>query len=486
MHPLLLRLIAFFLTSASLFAAGTPVFRAGAATGNITPDLGTLIIGGFSPTPAREIHDELHVRTLVLDDGNQQLAIVVCDNLGLPREVCDEAKRLIREQSGLDGSQVMIASTHTHSAPTSGTETSFGPNGGKPELAAPNGHFTSYQSFLARRIADSVQIALQRLEPAKLGYGVGREPSEVFNRRWYIRDESDRRNPFGGVDQVRMNPPSGSPGLLNPAGPTDPDINFISVQSLEGRPIALLASYSLHYVGGVPQGVVSADYFGRFCARISQMISPFPASTPFVAMLGNGTSGDINNIDFRKKRPVQKPYTQMERVANRVAAEIYRIYQTLEHSAEIRLNLRYEELRANSRKPTAEMVERARTVLKRPAGTTLWHPREIDYARRVLQRAEVPDQVDLPLQVFLIGDVAIMATPVETFAETGLELKAKSPFRNAFVLSMANAYYGYMPSDTQHLLGGYESWLGTNRVERGTASRITTTLLRFLDEMKRP
>src|SRR5215207_2760651 len=95
-------------------------FRAGAAVGDITPDLGAMIIGGFNPKPAKHVHDPLQVRALVLDDGAQRLALVVCDNIGLPREVCDEAKRLAQKRSGIDAARVLIAATHTHSGVTAG------------------------------------------------------------------------------------------------------------------------------------------------------------------------------------------------------------------------------------------------------------------------------------------------------------------------------------------------------------------------------
>ena len=39
-----------------------PKFQAGAATSNITPDLGIEIVGGFVPYPATHVHDELHAR----------------------------------------------------------------------------------------------------------------------------------------------------------------------------------------------------------------------------------------------------------------------------------------------------------------------------------------------------------------------------------------------------------------------------------------
>src|SRR5438132_173782 len=54
-------------------------FRAGAATSNITPWLGASMNGYFQDRRAAYIHDELHARCLVLDDGRTRLAIVVCD-----------------------------------------------------------------------------------------------------------------------------------------------------------------------------------------------------------------------------------------------------------------------------------------------------------------------------------------------------------------------------------------------------------------------
>src|SRR5665647_853983 len=73
-----------------------PVFRAGASTANITPFLGEGIAGGWIPLPlATNIHDEVHARSLALDDGKVQLIFVFVDNVEIPREVFDEAKRMI-------------------------------------------------------------------------------------------------------------------------------------------------------------------------------------------------------------------------------------------------------------------------------------------------------------------------------------------------------------------------------------------------------
>lgn len=95
-----------------------------------------------------------------------------------------------------------------------------------------------------------------------------------------------------------------------------------------------------------------------------------------------------------------------------------------------------------------------------------------------------PDEISILLQTFRIGDLGVTAIPFETFTETGLELKAKSPFKQTFNISIANGSYGYLPTPEQHQLGGYETWLGTNRVETGATRKIVAELLRQFSQMK--
>src|SRR5687768_3869417 len=90
-----------FATPAAQDRVPTRRLSAGAALSNITAPLGELIVGNWTPVPATHIHDELYARSLVLDDGEARIAIVVADNVGIPRRVLDEAKRLIHRQSGI-------------------------------------------------------------------------------------------------------------------------------------------------------------------------------------------------------------------------------------------------------------------------------------------------------------------------------------------------------------------------------------------------
>lgn len=291
-------------------------------------------------------------------------------------------------------------------------------------------------------------------------------------------------NPFGAQDQVLMNPGVGNPDMQEPAGPTDPGVSFLSVQSLKGRPIAVLANYSLHYVGGLPKDRISADYFAMFADRIQELLKADRQDPPFVGILSNGTSGDVNNVNFRGSGEKYPPYAKMRLVANDVAEEVLKVYQTIQHQNWVPLGAAQSELNLKVRKPDAKMLDYAQKVLAKPDTETPVHRLEKTYAERTIQTLEWPDKIDVILQTFRIGELGIAAVPFEVFTETGLEIKAKSPFKTSFTIELANGNYGYLPTPGQHQLGGYETWLGTNRVETEASRKIVTELLKLFNQVK--
>jgi hypothetical protein len=76
------------------------------------------------------------------------------------------------------------------------------------------------------------------------------------------------------------------------------DLFVLSVRHADGRPLALLANYSLRYGGDVGPGHVSADYFGVFADRIQQLLGADRQDPPFIGILCNGTSGDIDTCGY--------------------------------------------------------------------------------------------------------------------------------------------------------------------------------------------
>jgi hypothetical protein len=455
------------------------VLQAGASTSNITPHMGTSLDGTISQNgPVLQIHDELHARCLVLDDGETRLAMVICDNTMIDRSVLDRAKELIEERCSLPAQQVLIAATHTHAAPR----------------VVPGLHTNPlndvYETFLIHRITDAVEQAIANLHPAQVGWIQFEKPEYVHNRRWFMKEGSNMGNPFGkSGDQVRMN--GRGDGLLKPAGPVDPEVFVLSVQHLDGRALALLANYGTHYVGGYQRGHVSADYFGLFSGQMESLFSSDREEgdvPPFVAMMSNGTSGDVRSSDLQVSSQ-SGSWERIREVAESMAENVYEKYPDIKYERDLSLDMDQKELFLGVRKPTSKQIAWAGRVYEdfkrnpdqKFGGST--NPQV--YAREALELTKFPDRKSIILQTIRIGDLSIASSPCETFAETGLAIKARSPFASTFTIELANGADGYLPTLEQHQLGGYETWPARSSFLEVTAERkIRSTLIGMLEELK--
>jgi len=460
-------------------------FQAGAATSNITPPIGSEQTVR-SKREATHVHDELHARCLVLDDGQSRLALVVCDLRHISAEVVVNAKQIIQQSTGIPPEFVLVSATHTHTS-------------GGARLEEGDGQaYYDYRAFLTRRIADGVQRAVKQLQPARIAWGVAEEPTQVFNRRWFLMPS--RGLIYGAhdnIEQVDTNP--GYHGLLRPAGPVDPQITFLSVQSTEGKPIGLLASYGLHYVGGIPANTISADYFAIFADRMGELLgADRHQDPPFVGIMANGTSGDVNNLERYSEEELEKrgpqprkkyqPYEKAREVAYLCAEKVLHARKSLKWHDHVNLSSVQRTLTFERRYPTKEEVEWAEAVEAKkikPMSTSRYST-----YRTVLAYAseEMPPTIDVVVQTHRIGDLAVAAMPFEVFAEIGLELKQRSPIKPLMNISIANGSHGYLPTPEQHGLGGYETWIGVNKVQLDASVKMVDALVEMLNELneKRP
>ena len=461
----------------ALFGSGGTVsaapgqLRAGAVVVDITPALGVANGGVIARGgAATHIHDELHARCLMLDDGATRLAIAICDMRMLGGEVVARAKSLAGEATGLAPENILIAATHTHAAPAM--------VGIHPEPRD-----RAYAEFVARRIADGITRAGHHLAPAKVGWGFGSAPQHVHNRRWFMKPMAIAANPFGGrSDEVKMNPPRGT-DLLKPAGPVDSQVSVLDVRHTDGRPLALLANYGLHYVGGYQAGHVSADYFGLFADRVQGLLGADRQHPPFVAMMSNGTSGDVSNNDFRAKPERLPAWVKMQRVANDLAGKVAKVVGNIGHHATAPLAVAATELQLGVRRPDDARLGWARRTLANDTDPKRLTRPEI-YAQEALALAKFPARVPVVLQAFRIGDLRIITVPCEMFAETGLALKQEAGLGPLFIIELANGYRGYLPTPRQHEWGGYETWPArSSYLEVQAAPKIRAALLGLLSKL---
>ncbi len=457
-YGLALAVLAVLTLAAAPLSAQNKVFRAGAHAQDITPIKFPISVnGGMQDRQATKVHDRLHARCLVLDDGAGKIAIAVCDSCMIPREVTDSAKLLAQKATGIPPERILISATHTHTAPTVAGVFQSDPD-------------EAYQKYLAEKIAVGIAKANSQLAPAKIGWGVGKDDTQVFNRRWEVKPGSPLlADPFAnGTDKVRMNPGYVHPDLIEPAGPIDPDISLISVQTRDGKPIALLANYSLHYVGGVP--ALSADYFAMFADRMATLLGADKTEPPFVGIMSNGTSGNINNVNYGKPGPGKKQEGEQARLAaESVAAAAHAAYKKIEHRDWVPLKMAQKEIELGVRLPSAKEVERANGIIAEAKGVLKSQPQI--YARETVLMAKYPAKVKVILQAIRVGELGIVANPCETFVEIGLEIKKKSPLKQTFTIELANGYNGYLPTPEHHALGGYETWRARSSYLEVNASR---------------
>ena len=394
----LLLITALLLPASTVFSAE---FRAGAAVGDITPtEWPVYLVGSFSERGAEKAWDSLSARAVVLDDGETRLAIVVVDSCLIPRSLFDEVKARASKATGIRTDRMMISATHTHSAPAS-----------LDRLFAKMSE--AYIKVLKDGIVEAIIKANKNLAPAEMGWGQVDIAEHVHNRRWHMKPGGIVPDPFGKMtDRVRMNPPRGRGLLDRPAGPIDPQLSFVSVRNRAGVPLALLANYSLHYVGGVPAGGVSADYFGEFARQIQKRIAAETKGDekPFVGIMSNGTSGDINNINFTNPQPRKPPFEQIKYVASSVADQVAAAYKTTKHRKTISLAMAQRELTLDVRQPTKEQLAQAKNFLAEPDESKL--PRRGKaYAQFAVNLAEGEPREALILQAIRIGDIGITSIP---------------------------------------------------------------------------
>ncbi|MHB0879177.1 MAG: hypothetical protein ACYC5O_24330, partial [Anaerolineae bacterium] len=386
--------------------------RAGAARSCITPRLGSHIVGYFSDRLAADIQDDLYAKALVLDNGDEAVAIILCDLIALELRDIEVARERAEALAGIPAENVFVACTHTHFGPAS-----------VGALGTPRDE--AYMEHAMEHVADSVKMAQTRLQAAEVGVASTEVRGESFNRRWHMRDGS-----------VRMNPGYQHPDALAPAGPTDPQVLVLAVRTPEREPIALLANYSLHYVGGPYADAISADYFGYFDRALQRL-----AGAEFVGIMANGCCGDINNCDFSRPQPdMPHAYFQVERVANVLAAAAYGAWQGLrgfEYRSDVPLGQATEMMTFRRRQSTPEELERARKLVaavKDEPDVESTAFADWMYAQEALLVAKEPVERQTPIKALRVGDLGIVGLPGEIFVQYGLQIKEQSPFKQTMAI----------------------------------------------------
>jgi hypothetical protein len=363
-----------------------PAFEAGAAMRNITPDPLLPVSGGMGiPSPAKSKQGELTARAMVFRAGSETVAVVGVDLLGFPAVLGDRARALAPR---LAPENILIGSTHTHSAPDC-----YAYPDGK------GGHTGSleYMQFVAEQVAAAINEALDRMRPAELRVASGEAKGKIAYN-YYAPDLYDRR---AGVLQVR---------------------------GLDGKPIGTLVNFAIHpEVLGSDLGILSPDLVGPLYDRIEKAAGG-------IALFMNGAQGGMITADNRNlEQPPRdalraywtdsRTWSECERIGGLLAAEALRIVDSAvwqkspmvhNDSMEVRFPVESEAM--------WQVVE----------GSPLKYPHRAD--RTVATRVNLVE----------LGNAQILTIPGEALPNIGFYLKRKMRGEHNFLFGLTNDAFGYM------------------------------------------
>jgi len=433
------RLLLLICVCLAITTQAQPIFRAGVAAIDVSPtEFPRIIAGGFLEGRGEKLADKLFVRSFVLDDGRMKIAFAIVDTCMMEQSLIDEAKQIASKQCGIPEDRMMVSATHTHSAPAAmsclGTRKD-----------------TEYAKFLTPKIAEAIVAADKALQPARIGWGSFDDWEHTHNRRWIRREGHEVVDPFGQpTGRANMHPGYLSKDVIGPSGPVDPQLSVIALQTLDGKPLGVLANYSQHYFGS---SAVSADYYGHFCRHLAAKLGqPGDGNAPFVCAMSQGTSGDQMWMDYG----AEKKTLTADSYAAEVADSAMKALKTVKYQAHAALGMVEKTLELKYRVPDAERLAWARPIAAKIENDLPKNKEEV-YAREALILHE-RQKTSVKLQAIRIGDLSIATLPNEVYAITGLKLREHSLFKSHFNIELANGATGYIPPPEQHLLGGYTTW----------------------------
>lgn len=399
--------------------------RIGVASGDITPEVG-VDLSGFSPRmgSALGVRDPLELHVLAATGGNSTVLLAAFDLVGLTPAWIQRTRARVSAATGVPADHQMYACTHGHGGPETGV---------LPPMGDPD---EDYLDELAPRTVEVAQAATERQSRAEIVIGFGTSFAGV-NRR------SRAVAPNGPGDGERDD--------------IDPTLIAAQARDSDCRPVVTLVNYGCHPTSS-RERVFSADYPGHLRRRVRLI-----TGAPCLFVNGAGANANLRFVD-----PRARGYGEARGYGHALALAAVRALQTGRPSIST-------EVAAASRTATlvhADLPSRAEAHALRAAGEANvaaaasdvmrhhFQAYEVEHADRVLAAHDDPaydGRQEADLQALRIGDLAVVATPVELFGADGQAIRAGSPAPATIVAGWSNGNWGYLPTRRVAAFGGYEA-----------------------------
>ena len=404
--------LCFFISSAQ--APEIMAWRAGVAKVVITPEY-PMWMAGYA---ARDHESEgmlhhLWAKALAIEDAQKNRAVLVTtDLLGFPKDLSDRIRDRISQKFGLERSQIILNSSHTHCGPVLGEALSDIYPLDHPQIKK----IRRYTDGLEDQIVSLVGASLQAMQPATLSSGNG-----------VARFQVNRRN----NDAATLHQTS------DLHGPNDYAVPVIKVQDRSGKLLSVAFGYACHNTV-LDNYQWSGDYAGFAQLELERL---HPGVT---ALFFQGAGADQNPMPRRTVALAQQYGRTLAAAVDRVLQDDMRPLSSTFTAAYTEVPLALNN--APARVEFEAMAEEYSGYQKR-------------WAVRMLQKVEdgepFPTTYPFPIQVWKLGDQSIFALGGELVVEYAIEIK-RIFGAEAFVMGYSNDVMAYIPSTAILQEGGYE------------------------------
>ena len=454
--------------------------QVGVAVVDITPPVGFPMAGYYHERLAEGSIDPLKAKAIFFKDGQVEAALVVCDLIGIARDLSLSVRRRASEITGIPAANIVITATHSHTAPDYMKELylSLGKENQDPLRAA----------YIEKLLTGPVEAIIKAQSSAKrvvLEYGSAlQQPAVSFNRRSVMRDGS-----------VRTWMSHDNPDVVRAAGPIDPEIELLTIRDETGLATCALSNFALHLdtVGGMKW---SADYpyFVEQSLRNS-------IGSNVVSIFATGCCGDINHVD-----PKSRERNKADFIGNSIGGSILQQLSNQRAIKESTLGVRSRIVNLPLQEASKEEVASSVVILNtaRNKGKVEFLDHVTSHKKVMLDQfrhkepyaktaehitwglsrslAGVGEAIPVEVNVLTIGqDVAIVCLPGEVFVELGLAIKQGSPFSTTMVVELSNCVETiYIPNRAAYAGGSYE--VTNSAVRPGSGEILVETALSLLRE----
>ena len=397
----------YFISALSYAQTG---MKAGAAKIDITPAIEDL------PSNFKSIRDNIYVRAIVIESKEKKAALVAADVAGFPDPIWEEITKRVETEAGIPVPNVLLCASHSHSVPFLA-----GDGMGRPATPAAK----AYTKNVAESIVKAIHQAIEKLQPARIGFGTG---TSYMNVNRDVIDPETRLWTQGP----------------NYQGPSDKTVAVVKIENLKGEPFAVFYNFAVHANALFMTGVLSSCIPGETSKNIEETYG-----NKVIALWSTGAAGDQNPMYHMPSiSPAYSSRRNPGPLPQNMSVEPNRAVRQSKLVSSIGFFLGEEIVRVLQRtKRTYSDIDIGgyRTTVTCPGR------KRTDQGGREGGKAAYEDgmPVNIRLGLLMVGDIAFTSVNGEAYNSIAQRLKKDSPYANTMFLSITNgrANSGYIPSD---------------------------------------